>query len=115
MRTADLERLKRFYVDVLGFAVVPGHRARDRSAWLDAGSAVLMLERADEGEPEVTPGGMDLVAFGMGKASKEAWRARLERAGVPIEAETAYTLYFRDPDGRRVAVSDYPLPPASPG
>ena len=70
------------------------------SVWLDAGDAVLMLERAGEGEPEVPAGAMDLVAFAVD--DKEAWRGR-----VSVEAETAHTLYFRDPDGRRVAVSSY--------
>jgi len=61
------------------------------------------------------PGTMDLVAFAMGAQTKEAWRQRLARGGIRVEAETAYTLYFRDPDGRRVAVSDYPLPLAPRG
>jgi hypothetical protein len=29
---------------------------------------------------------------------------------VVVEHETDFTLYFRDPDGRRVAVSHYPDP-----
>jgi hypothetical protein len=43
---------------------------------------------------------MELLAFAVD--DKEAWRARVE-----VEAETADTLYFRDPDGRRLAVSSY--------
>ena len=105
MRTDDVERLQSFYVGVLGLSVRPG--ARGGSVWLDAEGAVLMLERADVGEPGVMPGAMDLVAFTTGADTKEAWRTRIERAGVRIEAETVHTLYFRDPDGRRVAVSDY--------
>jgi hypothetical protein len=27
---------------------------------------------------------------------------------VPIEDRTAYTLYVRDPDGRRIGLSSYP-------
>jgi len=123
LRTADLARLESFYVNVIGLAVIP---AAPRAApgggdrvWLAAGGAVLMLEGAADGEPTVTPGTMDLLAFGAftgedagGDATGrplDRWRARLERAGVPVEAETPHTLYFRDPDGRRVALSDHPL------
>jgi glyoxylase I family protein len=99
LRTTDLPRLERFYGDVLGFAVLRRDEARG-SVWLEAGDAVLMLERAGPGEPAVPPGSMELVAFAVD--DKEPWRAR-----VAAEAETAHTLYFRDPDGRRVAVSSY--------
>jgi hypothetical protein len=34
-------------------------------------------------------------------------RARFDAARLPIEGETAYTIYVRDPDGRRVGVSSY--------
>ena len=61
-----------------------------------------MLEPAGPGEPAVPRGTMDLVAFAVD--DKETLRAR-----VDVEAETAHTLYFRDPDGRRVALSDYRL------
>ena len=107
MRTQDLERLERFYVAVLGFGVVRRDSSRG-SVWLDAGGAVLMLERAEEGEPAVDPTSKELVAFAID--TKFAWQARLATAGVPIEGETAYTLYFRDPDGRRIGVSAYRLP-----
>jgi catechol 2,3-dioxygenase-like lactoylglutathione lyase family enzyme len=102
-RTADLARLEVFYVDVLGFTV--SRRQADYSVWLDAGGALLMLERAEAGEPEVPPGSMELVAF----AAAPGDEAKLAAAGVPIEARTAFTVYFRDPDGRRIALSHYPL------
>lgn len=103
LRTADLPRLERFYCGVLGLAVLRRDDARG-SVWLEAGGAVLMLERAEPGEPAVPEGSKELVAFAVD--DKEPWRAR-----VAVEAETAHTLYFRDPDGRRVAVSSYVLAP----
>jgi catechol 2,3-dioxygenase-like lactoylglutathione lyase family enzyme len=102
MRTRDLERLERFYVGKLGFAVVRRDDARG-SVWLDAGGAFLMIERAGAAEPPVPQGTMELVAFAVD--DKEDWRARLTANGVGIENETGYTVYFRDPDGRRVGVS----------
>jgi catechol 2,3-dioxygenase-like lactoylglutathione lyase family enzyme len=107
MRTTDLARLERFYVDVLGLAVARRDDARG-SVWLKAGSAVIMLESAEEGEPAVLGGSQELLAFAVD--DKEPWRAR-----VAVEAETAHTLYFRDPDGRRIAVSAYVLEPLNPG
>lgn len=101
-RTDDLDALARFYADVLGLEVT--RRSEGRSIWLDADGAILMLEKRDDGEPVVPPGSKELVAFVVSKAVIE----RLERACVPIEARTAYTLYVRDPDGRRIGLSSYP-------
>ena len=53
---------------------------------------------------------MELVAWQVDAQDRAAVRARLAAEGVPIEHETEHTTYFRDPDGRRVAVSTYPLP-----
>jgi catechol 2,3-dioxygenase-like lactoylglutathione lyase family enzyme len=101
LRTADVEALVSFYGATLGLDVLrPGQGG---SVWLDAGGTIVMIERADAAEPDIPPGTMELVAFAV--KDKEEWRRRLEGASVAIESETAYTLYFRDPDGRRVAVS----------
>jgi catechol-2,3-dioxygenase len=107
MRTRDLPRLERFYVQTLGLPVLRRDEARG-SVWLDASGAIVMLEQADDGEPVVPEATKELVAFAVD--DKEAWRPRLERMNVRIEAETAHTLYFRDPDGRRIAVSDWTGP-----
>jgi catechol 2,3-dioxygenase-like lactoylglutathione lyase family enzyme len=105
MRTSDLGRLEAFYVEVLGFAVV---RRSERSVWLDAEGTLLMLERADDGEPGILPGTKELIAFGIPPEACEDRVRRLRAAGVTVQHETAYTAYFRDPDGRRVALSHYP-------
>jgi catechol 2,3-dioxygenase-like lactoylglutathione lyase family enzyme len=106
LRTTDVDRLERFYAGVLGLPPVRRDAARG-SVWLGVGAGVLMLERAADGEPRVAPGTRELVAFAVD--DRDAWRARLTSAGIVVEAETDHTLYFRDPDGRRVAVSTYPL------
>ena len=104
-RTRNLERLERFYTDALGLTIA--RRDEGRSVWLRAGGTVLMLERADDGEPEVPEGAKELVAFAIDEPDKERWRRTLGTNGIAIEAETAFTLYFRDPDGRRIALSHY--------
>ncbi|MBX3263297.1 MAG: VOC family protein [Labilithrix sp.] len=105
-RTADLATLERFYKDTLGLAEL--RRDDGRSVWLGAEGAVVMLERRDASEPSVDAASMELVCFAIAPDAHRAVLARLTARGVAIEARTAYTLYFRDPDGRRVGVSSYP-------
>jgi catechol 2,3-dioxygenase-like lactoylglutathione lyase family enzyme len=105
LRTRDVARLEAFYAGVLDLRVV--RRDPERGAvWLDAGGAIVMIERAAAEEPAIPAGSLDLVAFAMDDSAEEMnrWRAR-----VAVEAETQHTLYFRDPDGRRVGVSRYPI------
>jgi glyoxylase I family protein len=104
-RTRDLGRLERFYTDLLGLSVA--RRDDDRSVWLRAGGTMLMLEIAAPEEPSVAPATKELVAFAIDEADKGRWLRTLVAASVPIEEETAFTIYFRDPDGRRVALSHY--------
>jgi catechol-2,3-dioxygenase len=106
LRTPDLGRLERFYTDVLALQTL--RRQEERSVWLDAGGSILMLERREEAEPAVDPSSKELVCFAIAPHEHAAVTARLTAAGVGIEARTAYTLYFRDPDGRRVGLSSYP-------
>lgn len=103
-RTRDLARLEAFYAK-LGFEVA---RRQEHSVWLRAGDAVLMLERAEQDEPSITPTTKELVAFACSDPIA-ALKARLHAAGILVEAETAFTVYFRDPDGRRVGISRFEL------
>jgi len=104
LRCPDVARTERFYTEILGFSRVreqPGY-----SVWLAAGDVMLMLERADPAEPPIPAGSMEMVAFADDGRGEQV-RDRLAGAGVPIEAETDWTFYVRDPDGRRVAISRY--------
>ncbi len=82
-----------------------------RSIWLAAEDAVLMLEHADDAEPSPSCASMEMIAFAVSAADRDALRVRLAGASIAIEAETGYTTYFRDPDGRRVGVSTYDFGP----
>lgn len=107
-RTVDVERLEAFYVALLGLRVCA--RPDATRVWLTAGDAVVMIERAAAGEPGVTPGSLDLVAFTVDESTQAALEVRLAAAFVPIEARTELTLYVRDPDGRRIGLSRYAFP-----
>jgi catechol 2,3-dioxygenase-like lactoylglutathione lyase family enzyme len=106
LRTRDIERLESFYVGVLGMRVT--RRSGEGSVWLSLDEAILMIERAGDGEPGIPAGSMEMLAFAIPRKERETRIARLRDASVPIEAETAFTLYFRDPDGRRVGLSHFP-------
>ena len=107
LRSAHPFALAEFYKEILHLSVV---RTQPHSVWLGLGEAVCMIEQAAPGEPAVAPGDLALVALAVSAAEQVAVRQRLAARGVPIEAETAFTLYFRDPEGRRLGVSTYPLP-----
>ena len=106
MRTRDLARLEAFYAGLLGMAVT--RRDGERSVWLDAAGTIVMLERAEEAEPRVPDGTLELIAFRIEPKERAVYKERLAAHGVAIEAETSFTTYFRDPDGRRIALSHYP-------
>lgn len=111
-RTFDIDRCVSFYRDVLGLPQRSVHYFEDRSlrsVWLQAGATVVMIEQARAGEPLPPAGTLDLVAFAIDPDARERFRERFARAGIAIEAETAHTLYVRDPDGRRIGLSCHPL------
>jgi glyoxylase I family protein len=105
LRTQDLARLRSFYVEALGLVV---SQEAEASVWLHLGEAILMLEVAAEGEPVIADKAIDLIAFAVDPEERAALELTLAARGVPIEGRTEFTIYFRDPDGRRVGVSHYP-------
>ena len=110
----DLARSEAFYVGVLGLGVLKRYRSDDgahRSTWVSVGqTCFLALERADReaGRRAETGAGWHCVVLTIPPAEREAWRTRLTAAGHPIERETHFTLYVRDPDGALVGLSHYP-------
>ncbi|HEY8431093.1 MAG TPA: VOC family protein [Sandaracinaceae bacterium] len=112
LRTSDLAASERFYVDLLGLPVLERfyfEDGRPRSVWVGVGDAFLALEVGPAGPaPADADPGWHCVALRIARSERAAWRARLERAGVPIERESAYTLYVRDPSGALVGLSHYP-------
>lgn len=105
LRTLHLSALERFYVDVVGLRVIA--RTAPRSVWLAAGETVLMLELASPEEPAIAPRSLELIAFAVSEREKAALERALAERGIAIEARTDFTVYFRDPDGRRVGASTF--------
>ncbi len=98
-----------FYRRALGLRELRRPARSARSVWLAAGGAIVMIERSERGEPAIPKGSRELVAFGVSETEHRRLRARLERLGVPFDGETSFTSYFRDPDGRRVGISHFPV------
>ena len=114
----DLSRAEAFYVGLLGLPVE--RRWNDdlgehRSTWVNLASGFLAIERAAAESPVRTDEapGFHCLALQITAAEREDWRARLAQAGHPVERESAYTLYVRDPDGHLVGLSHFPHAPAT--
>jgi len=105
-----------FYRDVLGLPVLAEHQREDgtlRSVWLGLPGAFLALESVAADAPSQVPAasatpGFSLVALRIAPGERASVRADLQRAQVPVEHETRWTLYVRDPEGNRVAFSHHP-------
>jgi len=111
----DLETVAAFYRDLLGLREVARHHepgGRLRSVWLDLGGPVLMIEATAE-PPRPVRGvgaGPFLLALAHHPPERDMLVRSLARSGFPVESRTGHTIYLRDPEGNRVAVSSYPLP-----
>jgi len=107
LRARDVEATTAFYARMLDLIEVRAERPR--SVWLGLGDgSVLMIERREAGEPAIPAGSLELIAFRVDEASKASIRKRAIEDGS-FDGETAHTVYLRDPDGRRVGVSTFPL------
>lgn len=112
----DVAALAAFYRDAVGLPEVARHFHESggalRSVWLRLGGGILMVEEALEERDRVrgqAPGWF-LVALAAPEPERAAIRERLAQAGTAAESATAWTEYFRDPEGNRFALSAYPLP-----
>ena len=54
--------------------------------------------------------GVILLALAHQPPERDMLERSLARSGFPVESRTGHTIYLRDPEGNRVAVSSYPLP-----
>ena len=111
----DVERVAGFYAR-LGLAEVARQldsQGALRSIWLDARGTLLMIEktRAPRSWVENIGAGPFLIALSVTQEERGQLERDLEALGAPIEARTDHTSYVRDPEGNRVAISHYPLPP----
>jgi catechol 2,3-dioxygenase-like lactoylglutathione lyase family enzyme len=115
LHARDLEAMKRFYVDLLGFAVE--WEPDPDNVYLSSGIDNLAIHRA---KGNVAPNGA-LDHLGLIVRTPEEvdrWAAFLESRGVELAAKPrthrdgARSFYFRDPDGNTIQIIHHP--PISP-
>lgn len=114
----DLGPIVRFYETVLRLSRYTERLNDDgtlRSVWLAIGPARLVLEQVagdvhEDAEFRTDTPGLHVLALQIDVADREGWRTHLKKQGVRIVQETAYSLFFRDPEGNRLAVTHYPDP-----
>ena len=118
LRVRDLERSKRFYMEVLGLRQTG--QIEERMAFFSAGedSHDLAVMAIGSEAPPPDPGRVGLYHFAYQVASAdelEDWYAHLKAHGVQIVGTTdhgvALGIYFLDPDGNELEVT-YERPPS---
>jgi len=129
LNVRDMDAMKRFYVDLLGFAVEwepdpdniylssgIDNLALHRSTALTAShSAPLTTRRSTPLAPESSTGPLDHLGVIVREMDDvDGWAAFLMERGVTMDAmprthrDGARSCYFRDPDGNRVQVIFHP-------
>lgn len=116
IQARDVERVTAFYRDLLGFPELTRHHRPDgslRSIWVGVpGGAFLAIEAVTGPLPEEAfrheRPGLLMLAFRIPRAAREVAVQAFARAHIPLEHETRWTIYVRDPEGNRVALSHHP-------
>ncbi|MCM2560662.1 VOC family protein [Lutimaribacter sp. EGI FJ00015] len=115
----DLDAAEAFYGEILALEKIL--RVGERHVFYRVGGGVLLIFNPEEtvkppGNPDmpVPPHGAHgegHFCFAVESPALTAWRARLEAAGVEIEADFAWpngarSIYFRDPAGNSLEMAE---------
>lgn len=108
-----LDEMKRFYTDLLGFAVEWEPDADN--IYLSSGVDNLALHRSPDGEAAAASSPLDHFGLIVREADDvDRWAEFLESRGVPMSAKPrthrdgARSCYFKDPDGNSVQIIHHP-------
>jgi len=111
LNVRDIEAMKRFYVDLLGFAVEWEPDAEN--VYLTSGSDNLAFHRSTA--QAAAAGVLDHLGVIVRRAEDvDLWAAFLERQGVALDAQPrthrdgARSCYLRDPEGNRIQIIHHP-------
>jgi catechol 2,3-dioxygenase-like lactoylglutathione lyase family enzyme len=117
LNVRDMVAMKRFYVDLLGFAIE--WEPDPDNVYLSSGLDNLAFHRASPAQAAAGPSapGSPLDHLGLIVRTPEdvdRWAAFLEHEGVTIGApprthrDGARSCYFRDPDGNSIQIIHHP-------
>jgi catechol 2,3-dioxygenase-like lactoylglutathione lyase family enzyme len=115
LNARDLEAMKRFYVDLLGYNVE--WEPDPDNVYLTSGRDNLALHRAAANATDAARGAQALDHLGVVVSRAEdvdQWAAFLDEHGVPIVArpkthrDGARSCYVKDPDGNTVQIIHHP-------
>jgi catechol 2,3-dioxygenase-like lactoylglutathione lyase family enzyme len=125
----DLVAAEQFYREVLGLIVI-AHQP-SRHVFFRCGQTLLLVFNPQETAnatvsingntlPKHGAQGAGHVAFSVAKSALSAWRERLRKGGVSLEAEIAWpqgghSLYVRDPAGNSVELATLSIWPQLKG
>ena len=103
LHVKDLERAKRFYMDLLGFTVA--HESSWQS-FLSCGSQQVALFQLREGGDIHAGSEMNHMALRLASGEYEEVKATLGAAGVHVHGRPGddSCIYFDDPDGHHLQV-----------
>jgi catechol 2,3-dioxygenase-like lactoylglutathione lyase family enzyme len=113
LKVRDLDAMKRFYVDLLGFSV--DWEPDADNVYLTSGTDNLALHRVPPAQAHASPEGsasrLDHLGLVVTVAvDVDRWAAFLEDRGVTLDAaprthrDGARSCYFRDPDGNLIQI-----------
>jgi catechol 2,3-dioxygenase-like lactoylglutathione lyase family enzyme len=112
LNVRDVDEMKRFYVDLLGFAVE--WEPEPDNVYLSSGIDNLALHRAT-GLVGAEGGVLDHLGVIVRSADDvDRWAAFLEGQGVRLDAKPrthrdgARSCYFRDPEGNKIQIIHHP-------
>jgi catechol 2,3-dioxygenase-like lactoylglutathione lyase family enzyme len=112
LNARNLEAMKQFYVELLGFAVEWEPDADN--IYLSSGIDNLALHRARSVEPGAASALDHLGLIVREPEDVDRWAAYLESRGVTMDAKPrthrdgARSCYFSDPDGNHVQIIHHP-------
>ena len=113
LNVSDRPRAIAWYRDVLGLELRSTPSADDEPVFMgEWGACIALFQAQSPATAERLPESVGLrhVAFMVGKADLDRFRAHLATTGIDARFEdhgNAHSLYFTDPDGNVIEVTTY--------
>ncbi len=110
IRTADVERSRDFYAQILGLRVGDRPQFTSTGYWMYLGDqpVIHLVQRKDDETPGTGTGAVDHIAFRALDLATS--KQTLEAAGVPfreavVPRDNTVQLFVHDPDGVRIELN----------